>query len=89
LYVAHLTPEAAVMALELAERARAAGCETVVGSAGRSLKAQLRHANAKDAAYAAIIGGEEVAKGEVTLRNLRDHSERRVALSDVAGLLGM
>jgi histidyl-tRNA synthetase len=61
----------------------------VVGSAGRSLKAQLRHANAKDAAYAAIIGGEEAAKGEVTLRNLRDHSERRVALSDVAGLLGM
>jgi histidyl-tRNA synthetase len=60
----------------------------MLGSAGRSLKAQLRHANARDAAYVAIIGADEVSKGEVTLRNLRDHSERRVAIDSVPEMLG-
>jgi histidyl-tRNA synthetase len=54
-----------------------------MGAAGRSLKAQLRHANAKDAKYAAIIGADEAAKNEVTLRNLRDHSERRLRMDAV------
>jgi histidyl-tRNA synthetase len=88
LYIAHLTPEAAVLALQLSEQTRAAGCQTVIGSAGRSLKAQLRHANAIDAEYTAIIGADEASKGEVTLRNLRDHSERRVRIADVAALIG-
>jgi len=79
LYVAHLTPEAAPLALRLAGDARAAGLQAVVASAGRSLKAQLRHAGALDARFAAIIGASEVATGEVTLRDLRDHSERRLA----------
>jgi histidyl-tRNA synthetase len=87
LYVAHLTPEAAVLALRLAELTRGAGCQTMMGSAGRSLKAQLRHANARDARYVAIIGADEAAKGEVTLRDLRDHGERRVPIEDVAPLI--
>src|SRR5205823_7267862 len=52
LFVAHLTPEAAAVALELADRARAAGIATIVGVQGRSLKSQLRHANSLGAAYA-------------------------------------
>ena len=87
LYVAHLTPEAAVLALRLAELTRGAGCQTMMGSAGRSLKAQLRHANARDARYVAIIGADEAAKGEVALRDLRDHGERRVPIEDVAPLI--
>jgi histidyl-tRNA synthetase len=87
LYIAHLTQEAVALALDLAEQARAAGCQTVMGSAGRSLKAQLRHANTMDAEYAAIIGADEASKGEVTLRNLRDHSERRLRIADVARLI--
>ncbi|MEX0750198.1 MAG: ATP phosphoribosyltransferase regulatory subunit, partial [Dehalococcoidia bacterium] len=87
-YIAHLTPEAAILALQLAEQTRAAGCQTMMGSSGRSLKAQLRHANAKHADFAAIIGAAEVGRGEVTLRDLRDHSERRVPAGDVAGLIG-
>jgi histidyl-tRNA synthetase len=80
LYIAHLTPEAAVAAVKLARAARDAGLQVIVGAAGRSLKAQMRHADAKGAAYAAIIGAGELAAGEATLRNLADHSERRVPL---------
>ena len=87
LYIAHLTPEASLAAVRLARAVRVAGRQVIVGAAGRSLKAQMRHADAKAAAYAAIIGADELAAGEVTLRNLGDHSERRVRLDDVAAAL--
>jgi histidyl-tRNA synthetase len=87
LYIAHLTPEASLAAVRLARAVRAAGRQVILGAAGRSLKAQMRHADAKAAAYAAIIGADELAAGEVTLRNLGDHSERRVRLADVAAAL--
>ncbi len=45
----------------------------------------MRHADARGARYVAIIGADELAAGEVTLRDLRDHSERRVSIDAVAG----
>ncbi len=87
LYVAHVTPEAATAALELADAVRASGRQAIVGGGGRSLKAQMRHADARGARYVAIIGKDELAAGEATLRNLADRSERRVRLGDVASEL--
>jgi histidyl-tRNA synthetase len=87
LYVAHVTSEAATVALELADAVRASGRQAVVGGGGRSLKAQMRHADARGARYVAIIGKDELAAGEATLRNLADRSERRVRLADVPGEL--
>src|SRR5581483_2017803 len=65
-FIAHLTPEAATVALRLADQLRAAGLEAIVGPAGRSLKAQMRAADARGARYAAILGEQELAAGEVT-----------------------
>ena len=84
LYIAHLTPEGAVEALRLADAVRLAGSEAIVAPEGRSLKAQMRHANAKDARYVAILGAQELASGEATLRDLKTHEERRVPLAEVA-----
>ena len=61
----------------------------VVGGGGRSLKAQLRHADALGARYVAILGERELAQGEVTLRDLRDGQQRSVAEADVAQALGI
>ncbi|HYM14377.1 MAG TPA: histidine--tRNA ligase [Dehalococcoidia bacterium] len=83
-YVAHLVPEAAAVALTLAGSVRGVGRQVVLGGAGRSLKAQLRHANALGARYVAIIGPDELAAGVVTLRDLHGHGERRLALDSVA-----
>jgi histidyl-tRNA synthetase len=87
LFIAHLTPEAALAAMKLADHVRSAGHIAIVGAAGRSLKAQMRHANAKGASYAAIIGADELAAGEATLRDLSTHEERRVKLDGVASEL--
>jgi histidyl-tRNA synthetase len=78
-------PEAAPVALKLADAVRAAGGQAIVGGAGRSLKAQMRHADARGAQYVAIIGADELASGVVTLRDLRDHSERRLSIDSVPG----
>ncbi len=77
-YVAHLSDAARVEALRLASELRAAGVATVVGSAGRSLKGQLRHADALGVAYVAILGEGELARGVVTVRTLStgEQSER-------------
>lgn len=83
LYIAHLGPEAERLALRLARIVRADGATVVIGPAGRSLKAQMRQANARAARWAAIIGADEAATGEVTLRDLRSHEERRVTIAEV------
>ena len=88
LFIAHLTPEAATAALLLARRVREQGLVALVGGEGRSLKAQMRHADAKGARYAAIIGADELATGEVTLRAMTSHDERRVRFEDVAEEVG-
>lgn len=87
LYVAHLTPEAAATALKLAAAVRDAGKQAIVGREGASLKSQMRTAGAKQARFAAIIGADEMASGDVTLRNLETHEERRVALDAVPAAL--
>jgi histidyl-tRNA synthetase len=87
LFIAHLTPEAATAALVLARQIGAQGMTAVVGGEGRSLKAQMRQADAKGARYVAIIGEDELAAGEVTLRRMSSHDERRVRFEEVASVI--
>ena len=68
-------------ALALCTRLRAAGIAADRGYGGRSMKAQMKVADRSGASFAAIIGDDEVAAGEVTLRDLRgDGGQRRVPL---------
>jgi histidyl-tRNA synthetase len=88
LFIAHLVPEAAAPALKLAADVRRSGLQAVVGPAGRSLKAQMRQADARGALHVAIIGADELEKGEVTLRNMESHDELRIPVADVTGRIG-
>ncbi len=87
LFVAHLVPEAGGAALALADAVRGLGAQAMVGPGGRSLKAQMRHASARGTRFVAIIGNDELAAGEATLRNMADHSEQRLKLSDIASIV--
>jgi histidyl-tRNA synthetase len=84
LFVAHLTPEAEPLALQVARRLRGEGLAALVGNGGRSLKSQMRHADVLGAAYVAIIGEEELRDGMITVRNMATHEERRVETELVA-----
>ena len=43
------------------------------------MKAQLKRADRVQAAVAVIVGGDELARGEVTLRDMRKSEQRAVA----------
>jgi histidyl-tRNA synthetase len=78
-YVGYFDAAGKRQAWELCERLRHAGTSAVVASGERSLKAQLRQANSLGAAWAVICGGDELQRGEVVLRNLRESGQETLS----------
>jgi histidyl-tRNA synthetase len=68
-------------AQDAAERMRDSGLAVILHSGGGSFKSQMKKADASGARYAAIIGDDEAAAQELTLKPLRAAAEQaRVAL---------
>jgi histidyl-tRNA synthetase len=72
-------------ALHLAGEMRALGLRVELLSSQRSLKAQLRRADKLKADYALIIGADEISRGVVQMRDLRQSTQHEVSFSEVAG----
>jgi histidyl-tRNA synthetase len=68
------------------EALRSAGVSVQMHAGGGSLKSQLKKADASGARHALIFGGDELARGEVSVKSLRDGDGAQVAraLSEVA-----
>jgi histidyl-tRNA synthetase len=78
-----LGPQArTVVAPIVAELRRRLDIPTFVDYQDRKLLAHLKIADRNRARYALIVGSDELAKGELVLRNLEDRSDRRLALSE-------
>lgn len=82
--------------LALAEtiRQQLPGCSVVHNTAAGSLKSQFRKADKSGAALATIIGGAELANGQVTIKPLRGDGEQKSVARDelgprLRGLLGL
>ncbi len=86
-YVAALGSEARLPALRLAEQLRALDVKTELDHAGRSLKAQFKHADKLGAGHVVIIGGDELARGTVRLRNMNTKEEKEIPLENAASLV--
>ena len=69
-YLAHMGDSARLAAAVLVRSLRSAGIGVVASTSGKSLKAQLRQANALGARHAVILGDDEVQKGVVTVRDM-------------------
>jgi histidyl-tRNA synthetase len=66
--------------LKVCEQLRAAGIGADRAYGGRSMKAQMKVADRSGAPLAAIIGDDELASGEITVRDLRgDSGQHRVS----------
>jgi histidyl-tRNA synthetase len=79
-----LAPEARTLAMSLASALRAEGVPCDLDYAGRSAKGQFRQADRSGAAFAAIIGEEELARGVCTLRDMGSGEERTIPVADGA-----
>ncbi len=87
-FIACMGGNARVEAVKLAAKMRDAGIAVISSSGERSLKAQLRHANAAGASYAAIIGEDEVKAGVVMLRNMETGEQQEMQPDDLIKLAG-
>jgi len=54
---------------------------------GRSLKAQMKYANKKGFKYAVIVGGEELERGSVTLRNMATSEQQESKVENITAAL--
>jgi histidyl-tRNA synthetase len=59
-------------ALRASEQLRAAGLDVLMHAGGGSFKSQFKRADASGAALALIIGEDELARGQLGLKRLRD-----------------
>lgn len=75
--------EALPMAMKAAEELRAAGVSVLMHAAGKdswgNMKSQFKKADASGARHALIFGAEELARGEVALKPLREGANGSVA----------
>jgi histidyl-tRNA synthetase len=66
---------------------RRAGIAADMGFRG-NMKKRMQRANASGAAFAVIIGDDELAQGEAAVKNLINGEQHMVALDKVSGVLG-
>ncbi|MFZ5556378.1 MAG: histidine--tRNA ligase [Pseudomonadota bacterium] len=87
-YVVHQGTAADALAPLVAERLRDAGLRVVLHCGEGSFKSQMKKADASGAAFAVIIGDDEAAAGEVSVKPLRSAAEQvRVAAEEAPALL--
>lgn len=87
LYIACMGDVARTEALKNASLLRGSGIAVIVSPGERSLKAQLRQANALGAAYAAIIGEDEVKAGTLMLRNMESGEQQEILPEELKKLM--
>lgn len=81
-FVVALGEDARTEALKLLRELRAAGVPADMEFEARGMKAQLKRADRVQAAIAVILGGDELARGEVTLRDMRKSEQRAVTRAE-------
>jgi histidyl-tRNA synthetase len=84
-YVIHAGTGAEPVAIRAAEALRDAGHTVQVHAGGGSFKSQMKKADASGARQAVIVGEEDAAAGEVSIKPLRESGEqRRIAVDELA-----
>ena len=85
--ITNVGEEARDESIKLAARLRQAGIGTVAAVGGKSLKSQMRQANALGVRYTVIIGDEEMKNGTVTVRDMTDSSQKSLSADDLTAWL--
>jgi len=86
-FVAFLGQEAKDKAMDYVAQMRREGIGAILASGNRSLKAQLRHANALGATSAIIIGEDELRDGMIVWRDMTRGDQQRLSFEDALSLV--
>ncbi len=86
-FVVAVEPGARHEVFRLVSEGRDAGLAVDMDHQGRSLKSQMKQADRSGARLVVIAGPDELAAGEVTVRDMRDGAQSRVARSGLPASL--
>jgi histidyl-tRNA synthetase len=86
IFVLHQGGETLTAAMIIAERLRSAGIDTILfcppDGQSASFKSQMKKADASGAAFAVIIGPDELVKNEAQIKDLRTNGEQKAVPLD-------
>jgi histidyl-tRNA synthetase len=87
-YLVHVGEAADAFAWQAASAMRQAGLSVVYHLGGGSFKSQMKKADASGARYALIVGDDEAAAGQLTVKALREEREQsRLNVAEIEDLL--
>ena len=87
IFLAWIGDEAREYSVRLLHELRSKGIRAEMDTRERNLKGQMKYANKLGAAYTAVIGEDEVASGEITLKNMETSEQTKVRREDLADAL--
>ena len=88
-YLVNVGEQAEKVAFAAAENLRNSGLSVALHAGGGSFKSQMKKANRSGARYAAILGDDEAASNEISLKPLLQAGEQiRCKLTEVATKIG-
>ena len=87
IYIAGMDTDSRAAAFKIATELRLKGIRTEIDHMNRSVKAQFKYADKLGAEYVAVIGGNELANGEVNLKNMNDGTQVSVKFEDIYSYL--
>jgi histidyl-tRNA synthetase len=80
--VVNVGDAARLPAVELASRIRSTGAGAILSNGSRGLRGQMRQANALGVPYVLVLGDDEVQRGEVVVRNMKDSTQETRLMTD-------
>ena len=85
IYLVNLGETAEKYALKLSETLRSHGLKVVLNSGGSSFKSQMKRADKSGAAYAVILGDDEMKDGVAQVKSLRvENVQSKIPLNELA-----
>lgn len=81
LYIATLGEDADFKSFEIVNNLRQKGIVCDKDHVGKSLKAQMKYADDKNANYTLMLGDNEIASGKAMLKNMKTSEQQEVNLS--------
>jgi histidyl-tRNA synthetase len=82
-FIVAFTDEQRLLLLQLAQALRASGRSVLYALKPAGMGRQLKEADARGAAYAVILGPDEVARGMATVRAMEGGAQREVSIEQV------
>ncbi|MEE2880739.1 MAG: histidine--tRNA ligase, partial [Chloroflexota bacterium] len=80
--VANVGENARSHALSLASKIRRSGVGAILSSGQRALRGQMRQANALGIPFVAILGDDEISRGEVVIRDMGTSTQETINLTE-------